>query len=275
MANVLSTEKQVAVISALTEGSGIRQIERMTGVHRDTIMRLGVRVGKGCASLLDQKMRDLSCQHIQIDEIWGFIGKKERHVRPDDNPQLGDVWTFCAIDSDTKLVPSFKVGKRDSATANAFVTDIAGRLNNRVQISSDALRAYVDAVELAFGMNVDFAQIIKTYVNDGSHNAERKYSAPDFVISEKKSVTGFPDMRLASTSHVERLNGTTRLHMRRLTRLTYAFSKKLENFEAAVALHFAYYNFVKRHNTLRATPAMAAGIERTFWTVGDLVEATA
>lgn len=273
MANILSTDKQVAVISALAEGSGIRQIERITGVHRDTIMRLGVRVGQGCASLLDSKMRNLPCKQLQFDELWGFIGKKERHVRPDDNPQLGDVWTFCAIDSDTKLVPSFKVGKRDLPTANAFVSDVASRMRNRVQISSDALRAYVDAIEMAFGANVDFAQIIKTYVTDDSHIPERRFSAPEIVITEKKSVTGFPDMALASTSHIERLNGTTRLHMRRLTRLTYAFSKKLENFEAAVALHFAYYNFVKRHNTLRTTPAMAAGIEKDFWTVGDLIEA--
>ena len=145
MANVLSREKQVAVISALAEGSGIRQIERMTGVHRDTIMRLGVRVGQGCAAFLDRKMRDLSCGHLQLDEIWGFIGKKERHVRPEDDPQYGDVWTFCAIDSDTKLVPSFKVGKRNAATANTLTSDLASRLKNRVQISSDALRAYVEA----------------------------------------------------------------------------------------------------------------------------------
>jgi hypothetical protein len=139
VANMLSGEKQIAVISALAEGSGIRQIERMTGVHRDTIMRLGVRVGQGCASLLDQKMRNLSCQHLQLDEIWRFIGKKERHMRPDDSHELGDAWTFCAIDSETKLVPSFKVGKRDLATANAFVSDVTSRMRNRVQISSDAL----------------------------------------------------------------------------------------------------------------------------------------
>lgn len=275
MANVLSTEKKVSVIAALAEGSGIRQIERITGVHRDTIMRLGVRVGQGCARVLDQKMRDLSCQHLQFDEIWGFIGKKERHVQPEDNPQMGDVWTFCAIDSDTKIVPSFKVGKRDAATANAFVADVASRVKNRVQISSDALRQYVDAIELSFGSDVDFAQIIKTYAHDESIKPERKFSAPEVLLTEKKRMVGNPDMGLASTSHIERLNGTTRLHMRRLTRLTYAFSKKRDNFEAAVALHFAYYNFVKRHNTLRATPAMAAGIERDFWTVRDLVEAAA
>lgn len=275
MGNVLSRDKQQTIIGSLAEGSSIRSIERITGVHRDTIMRLGVRIGHGCAVLLDTKMRGLSCEHLQVDEVWGFIGKKERHVRPDDDPQYGDVWTFCAIDADTKLVPSFKVGKRDAATANAFVSDVASRLANRVQVSSDALRAYVDAVELAFGTEVDYAQIIKTYGQDESQTPERKYSPPEVLSMEKRRVAGSPDMGLASTSYVERLNGTTRLHMRRLTRLTYAFSKKLENFEAAVALHFAYYNFVKRHNTVRMTPAMAAGIERDFWTVGDLVEAAA
>jgi IS1 family transposase len=273
MANVLDKGKQEMVIGALAEGSSIRSIERMTGVHRDTVMRLGVKVGKGCAALLDGKMRNLTCQSIQVDELWGFIGKKERHVRLDDNPQLGDVWTFCAIDADTKLVPSFKVGKRDARTANAFVSDVASRLTNRVQLSNDALKAYVEAVELAFGSEVDYAQIIKSYGLDDSQGPERKYSPSEFVSVEKRRVTGTPDMYLASTSYIERLNGTTRLHMRRLTRLTYAFSKKLENFEAAVALHFAYYNFVKRHNTLRCTPAMAAGVEKDFWTVGNLLEA--
>ncbi|HEV3219609.1 MAG TPA: IS1 family transposase [Candidatus Acidoferrales bacterium] len=265
MANILAAEKQVAVISALAEGSGIRQIERMTGINRNTIMNLGVRVGKGCAALLDRKMRNLTCEYLQMDELWGFIGKKQRHVTADDSPELGDVWTFCAIDSDTKLVPSFKVGKRDTATANAFVSDVASRLANRTQLSSDALPAYIEAVERAFGADVDFAQIVKVFENQ-SADAE-------VIRVDKMPRTGNPNLDLASTSHVERLNGTTRLHMRRLSRLTYAFSKKLENFEAAVALHFAYYNFVKRHNTLRCTPAMAAGIEQSFWTVKDLVDA--
>jgi len=265
MANALSIDKKIAVIGSLAEGSGIRQIERMTGVHRDTIMRLGIRVGKGCAELMDGKMRNLSCEHLQFDELWGFIGKKQKHVQPEDSRELGDVWTFCAIDADTKLVPSFKVGKRDMVTANAFVGDVASRLKNRVQISTDGLPGYVEAVEKAFGANVDYAQIVKVF-DDQSMDAE--------VIGMNKAVfAGHPNMARATTSHVERLNGTTRLHMRRLTRLTYAFSKKFENFEAAVALHFAYYNFVKRHNTLRATPAMAAGIEQDFWTVGNLIEA--
>jgi len=274
MANVLDMDKRIAVISMLAEGCSLRAIERITGVHRDTCMRLGVRIGKGCASLLDSKMRDLSCQYLQFDEIWGFIGKKEKHVTVDDNPELGDVWTFCAVDAETKLVPAFKVGKRDRKTANAFVQDVASRMKNRVQISTDALRAYVEAVEKAFGADVDYGQIVKTYTHgDESLHPNRRYSAPDFVSSEKKTIVGTPDTRLISTSYIERLNATTRLHMRRLTRLTLAFSKKRENFEAAVALHFAYYNLVKRHKTIRCTPAMAAGIEPSFWSVGQLVEA--
>jgi IS1 family transposase len=272
MANVLNTDKQIAVISALAEGSSIRSIERITGVHRDTIMRLGVKVGKGCASLMDAKMRDLGCHRLEMDEIWGFVGKKDRNVRMNETAPVGSVWTFCAIDADTKLVPAFKVGNRDIATANAFVQDVASRMRNRVQISTDGLRAYVEAVEKSFGADVDFAQIVKTYGREEVSD-NRRYSAPDFVSSEKKVITGNPNQRLISTSYVERLNATTRLHMRRLTRLTLAFSKKRENFEAAVALHFAYYNFVKRHNTLRCTPAMAAGVERGFLSVGDLVEA--
>ncbi len=251
MANVLNIDKQIAVISALAEGSSIRSIERITGVHRDTVMRLGVKVGKGCATIMDAKMRDLDCNRLEMDEIRGFVGKKDRNVRKDDSTQVGSVWTFCAIDADTKLVPAFKVGKRDAATANAFVRDVANRMKNRVQISTDGLRAYVEAIEKSFGADVDFAQIVKTYGHEEISD-NRRYSAPDFVSSEKKVITGCPNERLISTSYVERLNATTRLHMRRLTRLTLAFSKKLENFEAAVALHFAYYNFVKRHNTYAA-----------------------
>lgn len=274
MANVLPKDKQIAIIGMLAEGSSMRAISRMTGVHGDTICRLGVRIGQGCAKVLDAKMRDLTCHYLQFDEIWGFIGKKEKHLKYTDDPELGDVWTFCAIDSETKLMPAFKVGKRNHLTANAFVSDVASRLKNRPQISSDGLRAYVEAVENAFGMNVDFGMIIKSYGADrGEHHQERRYSAPEVTSMHKIDVMGRPDMDLISTSHIERLNGTTRLHMRRLTRLTYAFSKKLENFEAAVALHFAYYNFVKRHGSIRCTPAMAAGVEKSFWTVGDLVEA--
>jgi IS1 family transposase len=202
------------------------------------------------------------------------IGKKEKHVTVDDGVECGDAWTFCAVDVETKLVPAFKVGKRDGATAKAFVQDVASRMRNRVQISTDGLRAYVEAIEKAFGGDVDYAQIVKVYGHEEVSN-NRRYSAPEFVSSEKKIFVGNPDVRLISTSYVERLNATTRLHMRRLTRLTLAFSKKRENFEAAVALHFAYYNLVKRHGTLRCTPAMAAGVEQTFWSVGNLLEAVA
>jgi IS1 family transposase len=275
MANVLSKDKQIAVGSALAEGSSIRSIERMTGINRNTIMNLGVRVGKGCTSLLHAKMRDLPCRYRQFDEVWGFIGKKERNCSVDDNPEYGDVWTFCAIDAETKLVPSFKCGKRNLAIAKIFVEDVASRMRTRVQISSDALRAYVDAIEDVYGADVDYGQIVKTYEHDDAQNAERKYSAARFVSVDKRPVAGSPDMDLVSTSYIERLNATTRLHMRRLTRLTLAFSKKFENFEAAVGLHFAYYNLVKRHGSLRMTPAMAAGVERDFWSVGDLVEVTA
>jgi IS1 family transposase len=274
MANVLPKDKQIAVVSMLVEGSSMCAISRVTGIHGDTICRLGVRIGQGCAKILDAKMRDLTCRYLEFDEIWGFIGKKEKHRRETDDPTLGDVWTFCAIDAETKLVPAFRIGKRDHRTANAFVGDVASRLKNRPLISSDGLRAYVEAIENAFGMNVDFGMIIKNYGADkGEHHQERRYSAPEVTSMQKIEVMGRPDPDLISTSHIERLNGTTRLHMRRLTRLTYASSKKIENFEAAVALHFAYYNLVKRHGSLRCTPAMAAGVERSFWTVGDLVEA--
>jgi IS1 family transposase len=273
MANVLSVEKQTAIIAALAEGSSIRSIERITGVHRDTIMRLGVRVGKGCEMLMDSKMQDLDCHYLQFDELWGFIGKKERHCSVDDNPEYGDVWTFCAIDSETKLVPSFKCGKRNTVTTTEFVQDVASRMRHRVQVSSDAMHSYIEAMERSFGADVDYGQCVKVYVHDAAQHPERKYSAPHFASAVRRPITGMPEMELVSTSHVERLNATTRLHVKRLSRLTLAFSKKFENFQAAVGLHFAYYNFVKRHNTLRCTPAMAAGIERDFWSVGDLLGA--
>jgi transposase len=271
MANVLNTDKQIQVIAALAEGSSIRAIERMTGVHRDTIMRLGVRVGEGCTALMDAKMRGLSCNRLEIDEVWGFIGKKESRLKSGDDPTLGNVWTFCAIDAETKLVPSFLVdNSRGREATTAFMRDVASRMRNRIQVSTDSLRAYRDAVEAAWGSEVDYAQIIKVYGHE--EREQHRYSPPEVIGTEKTIIQGRPDYSLISTSYVERLNATTRLHMRCLTRLTHAFSKKLENFKAAVGLHFAYYNFVRRHNTLRCTPAMAAGVESTFWSVADLVE---
>jgi IS1 family transposase len=275
MANILPTEKQIAVISALAEGSSIRSIERMTGIHRDTVMRLGVKVGQKCATILDNKMHNLPCNKLQLDEIWGFVGKKQRRVREvEESRKIGDAWTFCALDAETKIVPCFRVGKRDAETANAFLRDLSGRLSNRVQISTDGLRAYIEAVEQGFGADVDYAQIVKSYESDDGNQPERRYSPPRVVSIEKRLVVGNPDAKHVSTSYIERQNLTMRTHMRRLTRLTLGFSKKWENFEAAVALHFAYYNLCKIHKTLRCTPAMASGVEKSIWSVSDLVEAT-
>lgn len=275
MANVLSKDKQISITAALAEGSSIRSIERITGVHRDTIMRLGVKIGQGCAKVLDQKMRGLDCKRLELDEIWGFIGKKDKNVKwNEDSDRVGSVWTFCAVDAVSKIVPCFKVGKRDSYTANAFLADLASRLNNRVHISTDALAAYYDAVEQAFGADCDYGQIVKSFTTDhGKYTPERKYSPPEIVALSKYPVSGKPDMDYVTTSHVERLNATSRLHMKRLNRLTLAFSKKIENFEAAVALHFCAYNFVRQHRSLKMTPAIKAGIEKKFWSWGDLFEA--
>ncbi|MGB7202208.1 MAG: IS1 family transposase [Pyrinomonadaceae bacterium] len=273
MANVLKIDKQITVISALAEGSSIRSIERMTGINRNTIMNLGVRIGKGCAVLLDAKMRDLTCENLQFDELWGFIGKKERNIAETDDPTKGDVWTFCALDADTKLIPAYRVGKRTAATTQAFVSDVASRLTNRPQVSTDGFKAYIDAVDLAFGSEVDYGMIVKVFGHDFETQPDRRYGTPEVIGMEKTRITGRPKADLMSTSYVERVNGTIRHHMKRLARSTYAFSKKLENFEAAVALNFAYYNFVRTHGTLKMTPAMAAGVERSFWSVGELIEA--
>jgi transposase-like protein len=203
MANQLPKDKQIAVTAALAEGSSIRSIERMTGIHRDTIMRFGVRIGQGCARLLDEKMRGLDCNRLELDEIWGFIGKKMRHVKEGDDPTMGDVWTFCAIDAETKLVPSYHVSSnRNIENTAAFISDLASRLNNRVQLSSDAMSAYPEAIELAFGRGIDYAQIVKSYSSeDGKYNnQERKYSQPRIKSSEKIWIMGTPDPKLVSTS---------------------------------------------------------------------------
>lgn len=274
MANILPMEKQITVIGALAEGNSIRSIERMTGVNRNTIMSLGLRIGNGCERILDRKMRGLDCKAIQMDEIWGFIGKKQRKVTIDDSPEVGDVWTFIAIDADSKVVPCYKVGKRDLATATEFVCDLSSRVIGRIQLSSDALRTYVPAVERGFGCDVDYGQLIKTYATSSEY-PENRYSPGDVISTERTVIMGNPVESKISTSYVECQNLTLRMHCRRLTRLTNAFSKKLDNFKAAIGLHFGYYNFVKRHNTLRMTPAMAAGIEPSFWSVADLIEESA
>lgn len=248
MPNVLKREKLNMIIAGLAEGMAIRQVERLTGVFRDTIMNYGLCVGQGCAALMDQKMRNLDCNRIEMDEIWGYIGKKKRNIREaDDAERLGDIWTFCAIDPDTKLMPAYKVGKRTSETANAFVADLASRMKNRIQLSSDALPAYRDSVDLAFGSEVDFAVVVKSYEAVETSAPQRRYSSPRLVKVTKGRMAGNPDPRLVSTSGIERLNATTRHHVKRLARLTLAFSKQRENFEASMGLWFAYYNFCKPH----------------------------
>lgn len=270
--NRLKPEKQTAVIHALVEGCSIRSTERMTGVHRDTIIRLMVQVGETCDEILDTMMRGLDCKRVEVDEIWTYVRKKQRHVLTADNPeQVGDFWTFVAIDADTKLIPTYRVGKRDGSTAYGFMTDLASRLENRIQLSSDGLRAYVDAVEAGFGADVDYAQIVKSY--EAETIGPGRYSPPKVTSTKKHIIMGKPDWDKVSTAYVERQNLTMRMGMRRFTRLTNGFSKKLENLKAAVALHFAFYNLVRGHKTLHgATPAMAAGPQPDFWTIRDLVD---
>ncbi|HEV3243469.1 MAG TPA: IS1 family transposase [Chthoniobacterales bacterium] len=270
--NNLSLERKTAAVGMLCEGSSIRSVERITGIHRDTVMRLGVRIGEGCRHIMDEKMRNLPCRLLQVDEIWGFVGMKQKTAFQRRRKRgVGDVWTWVALDSQTKLVPTFAVGDRSGYMADAFIEDLASRLSHRVQISSDALNVYVDAVERAFGAAVDYGSIVKTFSHSDLEE-QRRYSPPEVMSVKRIPVAGSPVVDLISTSHVEKQNHTLRMHCRRLTRLTNAFSKKLENFKAAVALHYAYYNFVKSNIAVRCTPAMAAGVANTFWTVRDLVE---
>jgi IS1 family transposase len=274
MANILKTEKKVAVISMLAEGASIRAVERITGVNQNTIMSLNRRVGDACKKIMDEKMRDLNCRNLEIDEIWGFIGAKRKNAER--AGVYGDVWTFIALDADSKLIPSFIVGKRDAYHAKAFMDDLASRLALRVQISSDALAAYPDAFERSFGAGADYGQIVKTYsvtpLGSAAAPAAVRYSPAEVVKVERTVISGMPDMARITTSHIEKQNHTLRMHCRRLTRLTNAFSKKFENFHAAVALNFAYYNFCKTHGAIRMTPAQAAGVESSAWTVAELLE---
>lgn len=265
--------RRVQVINCLVEGNSIRSTERMTDTHRDTIMRLLVQAGEGCERIMNERMRALRCQRIQVDEIWSYVHKKQRWVTPeDDRNRVGDMWTFVALDPDTKLVPAYRVGKRTRPHAVAFMADLSDRLANRVQLSSDALNTYVDAVERAFGADVDYGQAVKFY--EAEPIGPGRYSPPRVVSQERTVIAGRPDQDHISTSIVERQNLTMRMSMRRFTRLTNAFSKKVENLRAAVALHFAHYNFVRLHKTLRVTPAMAAGVSREVMSLEELVERT-
>jgi IS1 family transposase len=236
--NKLKLDVQAKLIGALVEGCSIRSVERMSGVHRDTIMRLGVRVGEGCKRLLDERMRGLNCREIEVDELWCYVGRKQRFVGAfdADRDRVGDTWTFVAIDRNTKLVPSFQIGKRTTENAVVFMNDLASRLDNRCQLSSDGLKAYIEACRVAFKGAVDYGQIVKSY--EAEALGPGRYSPPRVTSTDKTPITGNPDFTRICTSHVERQNLTMRMQMRRFTRLTNGFSKKLENLEAAVALHW-------------------------------------
>jgi IS1 family transposase len=269
--NKLTDSKRAQVVAALVEGNSIRATVRMTGVAKNTIAKLLIELGAACSEYLDKTLVDLPCQRIQCDEIWAFIGAKAKNVTPKlaAKGHAGDVWTWVAIDADTKLVCSWLVGKRDAETAREFISDLAGRLTQRVQLTTDGLRTYVNAVIGAFGNDIDYAILHKVYGAEPANEA--RYSPAKCIGTEQLRVIGGPDPRYISTSYIERQNLTMRMQMRRFTRLTNAFSKKIENHIAAIALHYMHYNFCRIHQTLRITPAMAAGISDHVWSLGEVV----
>jgi len=269
--NRLSTDKRAEVIRALVEGNSIRATVRMTGVAKNTVAKLLVDVGRECSAFQDAVMRDLPCTRIQCDEIWSFCHNKEKNTAPEHEGQFGygDVWTWTAIDADTKLVPSWLVGNRDTETAMIFMDDLRSRLASRVQLTTDGHKPYLVAVYDAFGSGIDYAVLIKIYGKEAGD--EKRYSPPKCIGTETNVMTGEPDPAHISTSYVERQNLTMRMGMRRFTRLTNGFSKKVENLAAAVSLHFMYYNFARPHMALNGqTPAMKAGIADHQWTVTEI-----
>lgn len=271
--NTLSRPMQVRVLSLLCEGSSIRAIERLTGVHRDTVMRLGVRVGNACTALHDAMVRDLIPSMIQLDEVWAYVSKKQGHLAEGDPDEWGDQYTFIATDTVTKLTVSYLTGKRTAESTQVFAEDLRGRVMGRPHLVADGFGAYPDAIERAFGTKVDFAQVIKDFSDDGAPESARRYSPGEFIGVKKRAVMGSPDLDTSHTCHVERQNLTMRMHMRRMTRLTNAFSKKAENLSAAVALHVGFVNFVRVHQTLRVTPAMAADLTDRVWSMEELLDA--
>ncbi len=273
MANVLPFQKQVFAVSALVEGNSIRSVSRMTGVHRDTIMRLGVRVGEGCVQLHDQLFQNLHVGVLELDELWGFVGKKQRRLKEDDQPGLGDRYCFIALDALKKTIVSYAIGVRDVFTTQTFIRDVRARVVNRPQITTDGFAPYVEAIESAFGYDVDYAMLIKEYQGGQGYKAQHRYSPSRIKSAERKVVMGSPQLGHISTSYVERQNLTCRMHCRRLTRLTNGFSKKPENHDAALALHIAWYNLCRVHETLKVTPAMEIGVTDHVWSVGELIEA--
>lgn len=269
--NVLPRETQIRIVAALVEGCSIRSTERMLDVHRDTIMLLGLAIGERCAKLHNRLFRDLNVSVLELDEAWSFVAKKQKRAGTADR-EIGDQYLYIGMAANQKAILSYSVGKRTSETTNAFAADLRSRVLGRPQITSDGFQPYVEAVELAFGEEVDFAQLMKVYAGDDRPQAEHRYSPGHLRSIERKVVQGAPDMSKVSTSYVERQNLTLRMQMRRFTRLTNAFSKKLRNHKATVALHVAWYNLCRVHESLRVTPAMALGVTDHIWSVGELID---
>lgn len=269
--NRLNRQKQIQVITALVEGNSIRAACRMTGVAKGTVLKLLADVGRTCKEYQDKTLRNLPCKRIQCDEIWSFCYAKEKNVPEELRGQFGfgDVWTWTALCADTKLVPSWQVGLRDAEYASKFMNDLASRLKNRVQLTSDGHRVYLQTVESAFGSEIDYAMLVKLY--SGDPKDDTRYSPGQCNGTRTASILGNPDYTNVSTSFVERQNLTMRMSMRRFTRLTNAFSKKIENLEHAVALHFMNYNFCRVHQTLRVTPAMEAGVSDHVWSIDEII----
>lgn len=265
-------EKAVQALNLLVEGCGIRVTSRITGLHQDTVLALLEKAGERSAKLLDEKLRNLKPQHVEVDEVWSFVQCKQKNIRLkkiSDDREIGDQYTFIAIDRDTKLVISHLVGKRNIVNTSKLMDDLATRIVSRFQLSTDGFKPYVESVEWAFGADIDYAQLIKLYANS---EAEREGYTPSHCIGAVPvEISGTPDPAMICTSHVERNNLTLRTFLRRLTRLSLGFSKKLDNLKHAIALHFAYYNFCRVHRTLRVTPAMEAGIADHVWTITDLL----
>jgi IS1 family transposase len=268
--NRLPLDKRTPLLGMMVEGPSLRAISRLGNVSINTVTKLLVDLGSACSKYHHEHVRNLRLRHIQCDEIWAFCYAKEKNVPPDKRGIFGyrDVWTWVALDSDTKFVPSFMVGTRGAATAKLFMDDLASRLANRVQLTSDGHRVYLQAVEDAFGKDIDYAMLVKLYGNDAE--PERQYSPAECIGCREIKIMGRPDPRHISTSHVERQNLTMRMNMRRFTRLTNAFSKKVENHVAMVAIHIMHYNFAMIHKTLRVTPAMTAGISDHVWSLEEI-----
>ncbi len=276
--NVLPENKRILVLKCLTEGMSMRATARVADVSRDTVTKLLIDAGKVCGAYQDAALRELPCRRIEVDEIWEFVYAKRKNVprAKAAPPEAGDVWTWVAICADTKLIPSWRVGDRSGETAIDFMDDLRSRLANRVQLTSDGHGPYLEAVEGAFGGDVDYAMLVKLYGKGGNpKNPETRYSPPQCIGARKRIVEGDPEWSKISTSYIERQNLTMRMSMRRFTRLTNAFSKKIENHCHAIALHFMHYNFCRLHRTIGVTPAMEAGVTDRLWEVADIVDLVA